>query len=278
MAQVPRTSKSQRIIELAKNLENMEVIGDDTTTECSDCPEGKGKKASFPRTNERAEKTGETVCVDLSGKIACLSLDGYNYYMIAEDEFTEFCYVYCLKNKATVHNKLATLISEFEQDSVNQIKKIYTDQGSEFINKSTEILFQMEGIIHETSPVYTPQQNGVIEREVESITAMARTMLCASDLPKELWPEAIQAATHLRNRLSTKRSSITPYERFTGKKPRVEGIIQFGKEVHVLKLETHLTKFEARTQPGWIVGYTKRRRNYLVYNKIENKVIETRGV
>jgi len=104
---------------------------------------------------------------------------------------------------------------------------------------------------------------------------MARTLLYASRLPGKLWAEAIEAAVYIKNRLPTKKSEQTPFERLMNRKPMVGHIIEFGTQVHIVKKGKHLDKFEPRTDAGWIVGYTKRRNTYKVYLRERKRVIET---
>jgi transposase InsO family protein len=45
------------------------------------------------------------------------------------------------------------------------VKKIRSDNGSEFKNLQVEEYLEEEGVKHEFSAPYTPQQNGVVERK-----------------------------------------------------------------------------------------------------------------
>jgi len=58
-----------------------------------------------------------------------------------------------------------------------KIKKIRSDNGSEFKNTSIEEFLDEEGIKYEFSAPYTPQQNGVVERKNRTRIEAARTML-----------------------------------------------------------------------------------------------------
>jgi transposase InsO family protein len=57
-----------------------------------------------------------------------------------------------------------------------RIKKIRSDNGTEFKNSQIEGFLEEEGIKHEFSSPYTPQQNGVVERKNRTLLDMARTM------------------------------------------------------------------------------------------------------
>jgi transposase InsO family protein len=49
--------------------------------------------------------------------------------------------------------------------------------GTEFKNSKIEGFLEEEGIKHEFSSPYTPQQNGVVERKNRTLLDMTRTML-----------------------------------------------------------------------------------------------------
>jgi transposase InsO family protein len=58
-----------------------------------------------------------------------------------------------------------------------RIKKIRGDNGTEFKNSQIDGFLEEEGIKHEFSSPYTPQQNGVVERK--NITLFVNiTLLC----------------------------------------------------------------------------------------------------
>jgi transposase InsO family protein len=54
-----------------------------------------------------------------------------------------------------------------------RIKKIRSDNGTEFKNSQIEGFLEEEGIKHEFSSPYTPQQNGVVERKNRTLLDMA---------------------------------------------------------------------------------------------------------
>ncbi|KAK1649180.1 hypothetical protein QYE76_066985 [Lolium multiflorum] len=73
----------------------------------------------------------------------------------------------------------------------SEIKAIRTDNGTEFKNYTMQEFVDDEGIKHEFSAPYTPQQNGVVERKNRTIIEMARTMLSEFKSPHNFWGEAI---------------------------------------------------------------------------------------
>lgn len=68
---------------------------------------------------------------------------------------------------------------------------------------------------------YTPEQNGVAERKLQSLVSAAQSMLEAADLPHSYWAEAVATTCYLQNRSyhSSLAGNKTPYELWTGHKP-----------------------------------------------------------
>jgi transposase InsO family protein len=103
-----------------------------------------------------------------------------------------------------------------------RIKKIRSDNGTEFKNSQIEGILEDEGIKHEFSSPYTPQQNGVVERKNRTLLDMARTMLDEYKTPDQFWAEPINTACYSINRLYLHRIlKKTSYELLTSKKPNV---------------------------------------------------------
>ena len=103
-----------------------------------------------------------------------------------------------------------------------KIRYIRSDNGTEFKNTGLDEYLDILGITHELSAPYTPQQNGVMERKNRTLAEMARTMLDEYKTPRHFWPEAIDIACHIINRVYLhKFFKKTSYELLTDKKPNV---------------------------------------------------------
>jgi transposase InsO family protein len=79
------------------------------------------------------------------------------------------------------------------------IKKIRSDNGTEFKNSQVEGFLEENGIKHEFSSPYKPQQNGVVERKIRTLMDMARIMLGEYKTLDQFWAEAINTACYFIN-------------------------------------------------------------------------------
>ncbi|GJV84200.1 retrovirus-related pol polyprotein from transposon TNT 1-94 [Tanacetum coccineum] len=71
------------------------------------------------------------------------------------------------------------------------IRRIRTDNGTEFVNQTLRDYYEKVGISHETSVARSPQQNGVVERQNRTLIEAARTMLIYAKAPLFLWADAV---------------------------------------------------------------------------------------
>ena len=71
------------------------------------------------------------------------------------------------------------------------MKEIRTDRGRELLNKEMAQFCSEEGITHELTCPYTPEQNGVAERLNRTLREKARAMISDAGLSSELWAEAV---------------------------------------------------------------------------------------
>jgi hypothetical protein len=121
---------------------------------CATCQAG--KQVGSTHHNKNVMKTSrplELLHMDLFGPVAYLSIGGSKYGLVIVDEFE-------LK-----------------------VKKIRSDNGSEFKNLQVEEFLEEEGIKNEFSAPYTPQQNDVVERKNRTLSTWRERCLESSRHP-----------------------------------------------------------------------------------------------
>jgi hypothetical protein len=149
-----------------------------------------------------------------------------------------------------------------------RIKKIRSNNGTEFKNSQVEGFLEEKGIKHEFSSPYTPQQNGVVERKNRTLLDMARTMLDEYKTPDQFWAEAINTAYYSINRIYLHRIlKKTSYELLTGKSPMFHIFRVFGSKCFILVKRGRKSKFAPKAIDGFLLGYDSNTRAYRVFNK-----------
>jgi hypothetical protein len=152
------------------------------------------------------------------------------------------------------------------------VKKIRSDNGSEFKNLQVEEYLEEEGVKHEFSTPYTPQQNGVVERKNRTLIDMARTMLGEFKTLERFWSEAVNTACHAINRLYLHRLLKKTYELMTGNKPNVSYFCVFGSKCYILVKKGRHSKFAPEAVEGFLLGYDSNTKAYKVFNKSSSLV------
>jgi transposase InsO family protein len=169
---------------------------------CSACQAGKEVGAHHPHNNiMTTDRTLELLHMDLFGSIAYISIGGSKYCLVIVDDYSRFTWVFFLQKKSQTQETLKGFLRRAQNEFELIIKKIRSDNGTEFKNSQIEGFLEDEGIKHEFSSPYTPQQNGVVERKNRTLLDMARTMLDEYKTPDRFWVEAINTAYYSINRL-----------------------------------------------------------------------------
>jgi hypothetical protein len=176
--------------------------------------------------------------------------------------------VFFLQEKSHTQETLKGFLRWAQNEFGLRIKKIRSDNGTEFKNSQIEGFLEEESIKHEFSSPYTPQQNGVVERKNRILLDMARTMLDEYKTLDRFWAEAVNTACYTINRLYLHRIlKKTSYDLLTGKKPNVSYFKVFGSKWFILVKRGRKSKFNPKAVEGFLLGYDSNTRAYRVFNK-----------
>jgi hypothetical protein len=106
-------------------------------------------------------------------------------------------YSLCITNMK--HKIYSQMFFSFVKTQFNaSIANIRVDNGGEFF--SIRNFFRQHDTTYQHSCVYTPQQNGVVERKHRHILESARALRFQAHLPLHFWAECVLTAVHLINR------------------------------------------------------------------------------
>ncbi len=166
---------------------------------------------------ERPKEFGDVMHMDI-GFGPCRAIGGIQYTLLVVDRATRHKFIYGLKNlKSSLHRAVQQLII----DCNNKIKMIRTDFDKKLIAGTTRRLLRDKEIQVQASPPYRQHQNGLVERNWQTIVDMARNWLRSAMLPTKYWYFAVKRACEVTNLLPVKDRNdkiTTPYEMLFKKK------------------------------------------------------------
>ncbi|KAJ0938259.1 putative RNA-directed DNA polymerase [Helianthus annuus] len=237
---------------------------------CVSCQKGKQTKKKHPtkKINTVAVPL-ERLHMDLFGPVKHKSIRGDQYCLVVTDDYSRFSWVAFMAHKSETFGIIKNLIIQIENLYKLKVRRIRSDNGTEFKNHSMAEFCTSKGILHEFSAAYTPQQNGVAERKNRTLIETARTMLVESQLPIPFWTEAVASACYTLNRvLTVKRHNKTCFELLQKRKPDLSYLEPFGAPCTIIDPNG---KFGARAIDGYFLGYATP--NLRVWN-LETKRVE----
>ncbi|KAI3807431.1 hypothetical protein L1987_23359 [Smallanthus sonchifolius] len=231
-----------------------------------DCMPCKKRKSHKPKLQNSIDTPLELLHMDLFGTISIRSIGGKSYCVVVTNDFSSWVHFLGTKDKTT--DILRYLILSLDSLCKLKVRRIRSDNGTEFKNNLMELFCLKKGIRHEFSAQYTPQQNGVAERKNRTLIKTARTMLSDAKLPVTFWPEEVNTACHLLNRvLVVKRHNKTCYELINNRTPNLDYLVPFGGPCSLLlQYKDRKSKYHAKAVEGIFLGYVANSPCKRVYN------------
>ncbi|KAG7585027.1 GAG-pre-integrase domain [Arabidopsis thaliana x Arabidopsis arenosa] len=244
---------------------------------CDICIHAKQTRDSFPLSSNKTTFPFELVHCDLWGPYRTSSICGSRYFLTILDDYSRAVWIYLLPSKKDAPTHLKNFLALVERQFSAKVKTIRSDNGSEFICLSD--YFMDNGIIHETSCVGTPQQNGRVERKHRHILNVARALMFQADLPIEFWGYCALTAGYLINRTPTTiLNGKTPFELIYNRPPPLNHLRVFGSLCYVHNQKHGGDKFARRSMKSVFLGYPFGKKGWRVYNIETGRISVSRDV
>ncbi|KAJ9545250.1 hypothetical protein OSB04_024957 [Centaurea solstitialis] len=211
------------------------------------CEQGKMTRSSHPPKMDTNSKSPlDMIHMDLCGPMKVESLARKKNMLV----LLEF-----LRAKSDTADRIIAFIKRIQVLLGRKVKKLRSDNGTEFRNANLQSFLEDVGISHNFSTVRTPQQNGVVERKNRTLVETARSMMAYSGVPQALWAEAVSTACFTQNRtMIVKRTGKTAYEMIEQRKPNID----YFRSI--------------------FIGYSRNSKTYRVFNKRTRTILESSNV
>eukprot|EP01035_Chromulina_nebulosa_P028029 gene28029-36933_t len=210
----------------------------------------------------------EKIHTDPIGKFS-KSRQGNYYALIILDDYSNWGSAKFFKTKDEVLTKLE--LYRLEHAGINSMHKI------RIIQTDFDILFRSYDyngwlLLHDIKPQYSApyvkQQNGKIERYIQTITATTRSIMGSKHLPNHLWEDVITTVIYVKNRINCSAIPVdkTPYELFHGIRPDISHFVPIGSPgwVHIYDDEPRsnkIPKFQPHNERCIVLGYAEHTKN-----------------
>lgn len=245
---------------------------------CISCAEGKQSRTAFKKEDVviKTAEILELIHMDVCGPMS-KSLGGAKYFLTFIDDYSRKVFVSFLSEKSAVTEAFREFKAVVEKQTGRMIKRLRSDNGTEFVNVGMKSICADAGIVHETTIPYTPQQNGVAERMNRTLVERARCMLSDADFEKSLWAEGVHHAAYLINR-SVNRSigERTPEEIWTGGVPNLSNLQIFGTPAMVHVPSVKRKKWDKKSIEMRFIGYADTQKGFRFFDPASGRIVISR--
>ena len=230
-----------------------------------------------------------TVHLDGIGPFSPISRRGFRYVLSFTDRATRYVIAFCTKRKADYLQALRLYKPRVEAEFARltgRLHKLHTtvsDYALEFRSVEWNDFHTSNGMEARHSAPYSPDLNGLEEKNGGDVVRTARTMCAAAPhVPLELWPYSIYHATYCKNRnpCSWFRPRVSPYQKLTFRAPDCTHLHEYGERclVTLVKPEIQKGKLGQTAHVCYFLCRSPDSMAYKVYDPVSNKVLDRKDV
>nr|GEU72197.1 hypothetical protein [Tanacetum cinerariifolium] len=133
---------------------------------CYACAMDKSKNKSHkPKSKDTNQEKLYLLHMDLCCPIRVESVNGKKYILVIIDDYSRFTWVKCLRSKDKASYFIIKFLKMIQVRIKVPVRRIRTDNETEFVNQTLREYYEQVGISHEKSVARSLQQNGVVKRQ-----------------------------------------------------------------------------------------------------------------
>ncbi|KAL3537868.1 hypothetical protein ACH5RR_001234 [Cinchona calisaya] len=145
---------------LFSNFQNLSYLN------CKTCQFAKHHCVSYlPRVNKRIASPFELVHYDVWSPCPVISESNFRYFVTFVDDYSRVTWLYLMKNISKLFNIFCSFCVEIKTQFNIFVHNLRSDNAKEYFSHPFDSYMSENGILHQSSCVDTPPQNGVAERK-----------------------------------------------------------------------------------------------------------------
>jgi hypothetical protein len=186
---------------------------------------------------------------------------------------------FCVAAKSDALRCLQEVYHEIFRDTWNHLQIFRTDGGGEFTSKRFEEYLSQQGVRHEITAPYCPEQNGFCGRDNRTIMEGVRSLLHTSGFPPTFWAEACHTVVYTLNRTGSRMiPGNTPFTLWHGFKPSLKHLRIFGCHAYAYVEKHQRTKLDPKSHLCYFLGYCDNTKGYRLWDPATSQVLLRRDV
>nr|KAJ0198106.1 hypothetical protein LSAT_V11C700355990 [Lactuca sativa] len=217
----------------------------------------------------------ELIHFDICEFNGILTQGGKRHFITFYDDYSQYLHVYLLRLKDEAFDAFNCIRLKLKINLIDA-SKFFARTGGEYLNHEIDTFCEENGIKHERTSPYTPQQNGLVE--IKNRTNMVNCMLNQIGQPNNLWGEALLTACHVHNRITSCVIPTSPYELWKGIKPNLDYFKAWGYVAYYRTSDPKRAKLGARANKSIFIGYAHNSKAYRLLDIESVVVVESRDV
>ncbi|KAK4269917.1 hypothetical protein QN277_023013 [Acacia crassicarpa] len=236
---------------------------------CESCQFAKHHRVHLaPRVNKRVASPFEFVHSDVWGPFSVLSQTGYRYFVTFVDDFSRTTWLYLMKHRSELFTHFRHFFAEIQTQFNTPVKILRSDNAKEYFSAPFTEYMQNHSLLHQSSCVDTPAQNGITERKNHHLFETARALMFHSGVPKSFWADAVSAACFFINHMPSAvlngeipYSILFPTTKLFPVDPKIFGCVCFVRDVR-----PNVSKLDPESLRCVFLGYSRVQKGYRCYS------------
>jgi len=123
--------------------------------------------------------------IDIWGPYHTSHCDGSRYFLTIVNDYSRATWLYLMQSKSQTFTRLSNFLSLIRNQFDKFVHRIHKNNGREFFTSDCITLLSTHGILHESSCIYTLQQNEVVERKHRHLLEVAHALKYQASIPEE---------------------------------------------------------------------------------------------